>query len=114
MSVTVLSPVFNFHIDAIPATPAQEWITQRNRCVLVSPTLGPIKVEQLLKGNSDNIARIRRKYDEERLTQNLPQRNNQNNLNLGDPNDEINQPLPSEPSTLGLDLDSFFQESSTP
>ena len=94
--------------DVVPSTPAQGQSAPGSRYVLVSPTLGPITVEQLLKGNSDNVAKIRRKYDEERLTCNLPQSNNQINLNLGDSNAERNWPLSSELSTLGLALDSVF------
>ena len=59
-------------LHVVPSTPGQERSTPENRYVLVSPTLGPIIVEQLLKGNSDNVADIRRKYDEERLTHNIP------------------------------------------
>ena len=44
--------------DTVPATPGQEQSTPTNTYLLVSPTLGPIKVEQLLKGNSDNVAEI--------------------------------------------------------
>ena len=54
--------------DVIPTTPAQEQSTAGRRYVLVSPTLGPIIVEQLLKGNYDNVAEIIRWFNEEHLT----------------------------------------------
>ena len=100
--------------DTIPATPTQEQSTPVNRYVLLSLTLGPITVEQILKGNSDKAVEIRRKFNEERLTQNLPQTNNQSNPSSGDLNIETHHDVFSEPSTPGLDLDSLFQESATP
>ena len=44
--------------DVIPTTPAQEQSTAGRRYVLVSPTLGQIIVEQLLKGKSNNIVKL--------------------------------------------------------
>ena len=44
--------------ETISATPVNEQRSLADRYVLVSPTLGPITVEQLLKHNSDNGTEI--------------------------------------------------------
>ena len=46
--------------DAVPTAPRQEHTTPLDRYILVSPILGPITIEQLLKGNSRKVAEIRR------------------------------------------------------
>ena len=51
-------------LDVISATPIIEHRTPTDRYVLVSPTLGPIIVEQLLKHNSGNGANIQRRFVE--------------------------------------------------
>ena len=73
-----------------------------------------ITVEQLLKHNSDNSAKIQIQFAEQSLHQNNPQANSQDNLNSGDQNTEGHNDSSSEPSTPGLDIDSFFKESATP
>ena len=47
-------------LDVIPGTPFNEQRIPSNRYILASPILGPIMVEQILKGNFDNIAEIQR------------------------------------------------------
>ena len=44
--------------NAIPATPMNEQRAPKNRYVIISPTLGPVTLEQLLKGNSDSITQL--------------------------------------------------------
>ena len=44
----------------VPITLGQEQTTRSDRYILVSPILGPITIEQLLKGNSRKVAEIRR------------------------------------------------------
>ena len=46
--------------DIVPVTPGQEQTTQSDIYVLVSPILGRITVEKLLKGNFHNVAEIGR------------------------------------------------------
>ena len=62
--------------DIVPVTLGQEQTTQSDRYILVSPILGPIIVEQLLKGNSHNVAEIQRQFSEEHPTWDSPQNNN--------------------------------------
>ena len=61
--------------NAIPATHANEQRTPKSRYILVSPTLGPITVEQLLKGNSNNISQIQQRFAKGCLQTNNPQTN---------------------------------------
>ena len=95
--------------DTVPVSPRKEQTTQSNRDVLISPILGPITVEQLLKGNSHNVVDIRRRFIEEHPTEDPPQNNNQDSLSPGDQNAERCHNLFSEPSTPGLYLGSLFQ-----
>ena len=94
--------------DIVPVTPGQEQTTQSDIYVLVSPILGPITVEQLLKGNSHNVAEIQRQFTEEHPIQDPPQNDNQYSLSPGDQNAEIRRDLFGEPSTPGFDLGSLF------
>ena len=45
-------------LDVVPTTPGQEQTTPSDRYVLVSPILGPITFEQLLKGNPIMLLRF--------------------------------------------------------
>ena len=101
-------------LDTVLVTPGQEQATPLERYILVSPILGHIIVEQMLKGNSLNVAEFRRKFAEDHPTLNLPQISNQDSPSLGDQNTEIHHELFSEPSTHGLYLGSLFSESTTP
>ena len=49
--------------DTIPDTPVNEQRRPTYRYVLVSPTLGPITIEKLLKHHFDNNAEVRRRFD---------------------------------------------------
>ena len=53
--------------NSILGTPFNEQRIPSNIYILASPILGPITVEQILKGNFDNIAKIRRRFDEGHL-----------------------------------------------
>ena len=85
-----------------------------DRHILISPILGPITVEQLLKGNSHNFAEIQRQFVEGNPTQDPPQNDNQDSLSLGDQNAKRRREIFSEPSTPSFDLGSLFQDSATP
>ena len=95
-------------------TPRQEQTTQSDIYILVSPILGPIPVEQLLKGNFHNVVKIRRWFAEEQPTQDPPQNDNQYSLSPGDQNTERRHKIFSEPSTPGFDLGSLYPDSATP
>ena len=95
-------------LDTIPVTPGQEQATPSDRYILVSPILGPIIVDQLLKSNFHNIAKLRRKFTEDNPTQDLPRIYNQDTPIPTDQNTKIRRDLFSEPSTPGLDLGSLF------
>ena len=71
-------------LDTVLVTPRQEHATPSDIYVLVLPILGPITVEQLLKGNSHNVSEFRRKFAEYHPTHDLPQLNNQDIPSLGD------------------------------
>ena len=101
-------------LDTVPITPGQEQDTPSDRYILVLPILGPIIVEQLLKGNSHNVAEFIRKFTEDHPTQDLPQINNQDSPSPSDQNNERCHELFNELSTPGLDLGSLFPESETP
>ena len=101
-------------LDTVLLTLGKEQATPSDRYILVSLILGPIKVKQLLKGNSHNVAEFRRKFIEYHPTQDFPQISNQDSPSLGDQNTEICRDLFSDPSTLGLDLGSLFSELTTP
>ena len=53
--------------DVILATPIIEQRTPTYRYILISPTLGPITIEQLLKHNSDNGVDIRTWFSKQSL-----------------------------------------------
>ena len=101
-------------LDNVLVTSVQEQATPSDRYVLISQILGPITVEQLLKGNSHNVSKIRIRFTKEHPTQYPTQNDNQDSLSPSDQNAERRRDIFNEPSTPGIDLGSMFQDSATP
>ena len=74
--------------NTIPVTLGQEQDTPSDKYVLISLIPWPIIIEQLLKGNSHNVVKFRRKFIEYHPTQDLPQLSNQDNPSPGDQTNE--------------------------